>query len=81
MEHIDALGPKDQVRLMQKVLTPDLEFRLMLQETRARARRVAPKVIDRAIEGACRDARKETVAIVRAKRRGREGVATAASGK
>lgn len=75
VERIRALEPGDQVRLMQRVLTPDLAFRLMLEETRAKAtkaRKVPPKELDRVLDEAAREVRKDTVKKLRAARRVRK---------
>jgi hypothetical protein len=76
-QRIGALGPKEQVRLLRRVLTPDLEFRILLDETRKKTRGVDPRRLDREINKAAREVRKETVAGMRAVREKRETEAAA----
>jgi hypothetical protein len=61
---IEALSPKAQVRLIDKVLTPAMEIRLVAERLRRKMRKVSPRTLDRAIDRAAREVRAERAATV-----------------
>jgi hypothetical protein len=56
---IEALTPHGQIRLLDKVLTPARELRLVAERLHRKVRKVSPRTLDRAIDRAAREVRAE----------------------
>lgn len=56
---IEALTPHGQIRLLDKVLTPARELRLVAERLRRQVRKVSPRTLDRVINRAAREVRAE----------------------
>jgi hypothetical protein len=59
MERIWSLGTKQQVRLLERVLTPEMELRFAMEHMARRARHVPSRVLVRATDRAIREVRLE----------------------
>jgi hypothetical protein len=56
-KRIEALSPKARVRLLRKVLTPEMELWLIMEDMRRKTRGQDPRAIDRDIREAVREVR------------------------
>jgi hypothetical protein len=61
-ERIESLGTKQKVKLLERVLTPEMELRFAMDHMARRARHVPGRVLDRAADRAIREVRRERVA-------------------
>jgi hypothetical protein len=59
---IEALEPDDQLAVIKRVLTPQMELRLAMDQIAARARHVPARALDRAIDRTVREVRRERAA-------------------
>jgi len=61
-ERMESLGTKQKVRLLQRVLTPEMELRFAMEQMARPARHVPSRVLDRAADRAIREVRRERAA-------------------
>jgi hypothetical protein len=61
-ERIESLGTKQKVKLLERVLTPEMELRFAMEQMARRARHVPSRVLDRAADRAIREIRRERAA-------------------
>ena len=58
-ERIESLGTKQKVKLLERVLTPEMELRFAMEHMARRAHHVPSRVLDRAADRAIREVRRE----------------------
>ncbi len=58
-ERIESLGTKQKVKLLERVMTPEMELRFAMEQMARRARHVPSRVLDRAADRAIREVRRE----------------------
>ncbi len=58
-ERIESLGTKQKMKLLERVLTPEVELRLAMEQMTRRVRHVPSGVLDRASDRAIREVRLE----------------------
>ena len=58
-ERIESLGTKQKVKLLERVLTPEMELRFAMEHMARRSRHVPSRVLDRAADRAIREVRRE----------------------
>jgi hypothetical protein len=58
-ERIESLGAKQKVKLLERVLTPEIELRLAMEHMARRIRHVPSRALDRATDRAIREVRRE----------------------
>jgi hypothetical protein len=58
-ERIESLGTKQKMKLLERVLTPEMELRLAMEQMARRTRHVPSRVLDRATDRAIREVRGE----------------------
>jgi hypothetical protein len=61
-ERIESLGTKQKVKLLERVLTPEIELRFAMEQMARRSRHVPSRVLDRATDRAIREVRRERAA-------------------
>ena len=58
-ERIESLGTKQKVKLLERVLTPEMELRFAMEHMARRSRHVSSRVLDRAADRAIQEVRRE----------------------
>jgi len=58
-ERIESLGAKQKVKLLEHVLTPEIELRFAMEHMARRTRHVPSRALDRATDRAIREVRRE----------------------
>ena len=58
-ERIESLGTKQKVKLLERVLTPEMELRFAMEHMARQSRHVPSRVLDRAADRAIREVRRE----------------------
>jgi hypothetical protein len=58
-ERIESLGTKQKVKLLERVLTPEMELRFAMEQMARRSRHVPNRVLDRAADRAIQEVRRE----------------------
>jgi hypothetical protein len=58
-ERIESLGTKQKVKLLEHVLTPEIELGVAMDHMARRSRHVPSRVLDRAADRAIREVRRE----------------------
>lgn len=58
-ERIESLETKQKLKLLERVLTPEMELRFAMEHMARRARHVPRRVLDRAADRAIREVRRE----------------------
>ena len=61
-ERIESLGAKQKVKLLERVLTPEMELRFATEHMARRSRHIPSRVLDRAADRAIREVRRERTA-------------------
>ena len=61
-ERIESLGTKQKVKLLERVLTPEMELRFAMEHMARRSHHVPSRVLDRAADRAIREVRRERTA-------------------
>jgi hypothetical protein len=61
-ERIESLGTRQKVKLLERVLTPEMELRFAMEQMARRSSHVPRRVLDRAIDRATREVRRGRVA-------------------
>ena len=58
-ERIESLGTKQKVKLLEHLMTPEMELRLAMAQMARRARHVPSRVLDQTADRAIQEVRRE----------------------